>query len=185
MEVGDRCPQAFNDGALYDPVLNNWEKLVTTGRVPEARHMHSVVYVPQQQKVYIFGGYSTRGNILSDGGILDLNTLVWSPLANNSEGRILHSAVWAGDKLIIFGGLKAEPSGTAYESKVIAFIPSPQGSTRSGSWHSFETDEAIPLKTSRHSAFWIGDSMLVWGGQTGSSQFSNLGARFFPGLSSH
>lgn len=179
MEVADRCPHPFNDGALFDPKTGKWQRLVAMGTAPKARHAQSILYVPNQQKIYIFGGIDARGNFLSDGSVLDLATLTWDPMPNLSEGRAMHSAVWANDRMLIFGGVKQEYSGiTTYEDKVISFVPGDL-SEKKPSWNTVITNDITPLKAIHHSAFWTGDSMIVWGGQTAEQQFTNLGSRLF------
>lgn len=182
-EVADRCPQPLGDGGFYDPVSRVWTKIPASGPAPKARHAASVLYVESQHKLYIFGGFDHRGSILSDGSVLDLDTLVWTPMANTSEGRAMHTAVWAGDRMLLFGGIKAELSGvTTYEERVSAYIPSRSSLQKNGTWQQVITDELVPLKTIHHGAFWTGDSMLVWGGQIADQQFTNLGSRLFLNL---
>ena len=155
-------------------------RLITSGSTPKARHSSSILYVQSQHKIYLFGGFDNRANILSDGSVLDLDTRVWTSMPNNSEGRAMHTAVWANDRMLIFGGIKSEFSGvTAHEEKVMAYIPAGAQTPKTGTWQQVTTDELVPLKTIHHSAFWTGDSMIVWGGQTADQVFTNLGSRLF------
>lgn len=183
MDVADRCPQPLGDGAVYDPESQVWNRLFTSGPTPSARHAASVLYVEAQHKLYIFGGFDSRSNFLSNGSILDLETLAWTPMAHNPDGRAMHTAVWANDRMLVFGGIKSEFSGTAsYEERVLAYTPGNATTGKNGYWQNVSTDELVPLKTIHHRAFWTGDSMLVWGGQTSDRQFTNVGSRLFLNL---
>jgi N-acetylneuraminic acid mutarotase len=160
-----------------------WTELRTSGPTPTARHNQSALYVESQAKLYIFGGLDRHGNVLSDGSILDLSTMTWTPMAATSAGRFKHRAVWAGDKMMVFGGKHYNNATRNYElsASVMAFVPSAIPSNR-GRWMVFQTDELTPLLTTEHTAVWTGDSLLVWGGQIFDRGFTNIGSRFYPGL---
>lgn len=180
-EIVDACVQPMGDGSLFNPETMTWSKFPSLGVQPKARHNHSAIYVESQAKFYVFGGLDKDSNVISDGWILDLKTLKWSPMAGMSEGRFKHRAVWAGDKMLVFGGKIYNKSTRTYElaDNVIAYVPSANGS---GRWQAFKTDEMVPLKTIEHTAVWTGDSLLVWGGQVFDRGFTNTGSQFFPGV---
>ena len=182
----DACAAPMSDGYLFDPQTSTWVNLETTGQAPKPRHNYSAVFVKDQARLYIFGGFDASKNVLSDGAVLDLKTLRWSPLAPMADGRFKHRAVWAGDKMMIFGGKTFNSSTHTFElaSTVVAYVPAPDRSRSSGRWITYKTDEMVPLKAIEHSAVWTGSSMIVWGGQIFDRGFTNTGSQFFPGTSS-
>jgi hypothetical protein len=178
-EISDGCSKSFADGAFFDLELGQWKKLPSSSNQPKARHNHSVLYVPEQQRMYIFGGVDGRGEILNDGWILDLNTMAWYQMANIADGRFLHKAVWAGDRMFIFGGKQSFDPHDGLASEILTYKPALDGS---GEWTTrFETYEKSPLKVMHHSLAWTGYGLIVWGGQTGNFGFTNAGSIFYPG----
>jgi len=91
-----------------------WEKLETTGNVPSSRAEHTAVYDDSNNKMVVFGGYTSIGPIVvsSDTYTLDFTapTADWAKLTPGEEipGRYGHSAVWGEEmgmrQMIVFGG---------------------------------------------------------------------------------
>lgn len=184
-EIGDTCTGLRNDGALFDPRTMAWEALQTRGVMPAPRHHASILHVPSQAKLYVFGGIDASGRVLPDGGILDLKSLTWTPMATTAAGRFKHTAAWAGDRMMVFGGKVYNDGTRSYElaADVDAYVPSPLPNRR-GTWTRYKTQELTPLKAIEHSAIWTGESLIVWGGQIFDRGFTASGSRFFPGQSS-
>ena len=42
----DKASVAFNDTWAFDPTLNTWTKVTTTGKLPAARAQHQMIYDP-------------------------------------------------------------------------------------------------------------------------------------------
>jgi hypothetical protein len=183
-EIADACSKIFDDGALFDPKTMTWKKLVTSGQPYVARHNGTHLFVPSQSKVYIFGGFDSNSNVIAAAQFLDLKTMMIHNGAAMTEGRFKHRAVWAGDKMMIFGGKLYNTSTRNYElaSSVVALIPGTPGTSSPGQWITYQTNEMVPLRTIEHSAIWTGNSLLVWGGQIFDRGFTNTGSQFFPGL---
>lgn len=183
-EIGDACTGLRNDGALFDPQTMTWQPLATRGLAPTPRHNASVLYVPSQAKLYVIGGVDASGNVLAEGSVLDMKSLTWTPMARSATGRFKHRAVWAGDRVMIFGGKIFNDGTRSYElaTGVEAYVPSPLPDRR-GTWVRYETQELTPLKAIEHSAVWTGNSLIVWGGQIFDRGFTFSGSRFFPGSS--
>jgi hypothetical protein len=181
-EIADACSKILDDGAFFDPETMKWSKINTAGQHYVPRHNGSFLHVPSQNRVYIFGGFDSDSNVISEGLILDLKTLRFQKMAAMAEGRFKHRAVWAGDKMLIFGG-KIYGASRTYElaSSVLGYVPGALGSTSPGVWKEFNTDEMIPLKAIESSAVWTGSSMLIWGGQVFDRGFTNYGSEFFTG----
>jgi N-acetylneuraminic acid mutarotase len=80
----------------------------------------------------------------------------WRTLSttNAPAGRFLHTAVWAGSEMIVWGGSDSQGAlgtGGAYDPG-------------SDSWRALSTTNA-PERRALHSAVWTGSRMIVWGGQ--------------------
>jgi hypothetical protein len=181
-EVSDACVGGLNDGSFFDVSKNSWQKIPEMVLQPSARHNFSYVYLKDQAKLILFGGINSNGDILSDCWILNLKTLAWEIATPSGEGRMKHRAVWAGDKMLVFGGKYSPQIGGGYQfaDSILVFYPEKNGG--SGKWRKYQTEELIPLKGIENSAVWTGYSLLVWGGQIFNRGFTNFGSQFFPGL---
>ena len=84
------------------------------------------------------------------------------------SGRSLHSAVWTGTEMIVWGGF----DGANNKSDGAAYAPA------TNTWRTIATAGA-PIGRSNHTAVWTGSSMIVWGGYDGASQLGS-GGRYTP-----
>src|SRR5438876_94178 len=91
---------------------------------------------------------------------------------NAPAARELHTAVWTGSEMIVWGG--TDFSG----------VLNTGGRYNPGtdSWTATSTTNA-PAGRSNHTAVWTGTEMIVWGG-FGSSSVLNTGGRYNPGTDS-
>ncbi len=99
-----------NDGAaLYLPG-GPWAPMTTAG-APTARCGHSAVW--SGSEMVVWGGDEScgRGGVTRTGGRYDPGDDSWRPTNAQSspDGRTGHSAVWAGDRMIMWGGRVAGP----------------------------------------------------------------------------
>src|SRR5436190_17385802 len=81
------------------------------------------------------------------------------------------SIVWAGNKLILWGGVAG--GGPANDGFLYDSV--------SDRWTPVNTDGA-PSGRSAHSAVWTGSEMIIWGGKSGGPL--NDGARYNPATNS-
>jgi len=102
----------------------------------------------------VFGGFTECGVTPCESGeaaAYDPRRDRWRSLAD-WEARWIHSAVWTGREMIVWGGdgfFEYEANGAAYRPRVDRWRPLPRG----------------PLEArAAHSAVWAGKRMLVWGG---------------------
>ena len=89
--------------------------------------------------------------------------------ANVPTGRIKHSAVWTGSKMIVWGGRDSNgvtSSGGLYD---------PVADT----WSATTLTNA-PASRLGHTAVWTGSKMIVWGGWDGLINYFNNGNAFDP-----
>ena len=77
-----------------------------------------------------------------------------------SEARQLHSGVWTGRDMLVWGGGAYDPLGDR--------------------WITIST-EAAPSARADHTAFWTGTEMIIWGGRN-KEQPVEGGARYNPKL---
>jgi N-acetylneuraminic acid mutarotase len=103
----------------------------------------------------VWGGNPYRNS----GGIYDPVSDTWQPtsLANAPLGRVVHTAVWTGTEMIIWGGM-VQTGATV-------------GPTNTGGRYNPVTDTWIAMSTlgapeprESHTAVWTGSKMIVWGG---------------------
>lgn len=159
----------FNTGAKYDPATESWTG-VQIDSSPSARHLHSAVWTGS--KMVIWGGEDAFGDFLNSGGIYDPNSNSWdvggTSLINAPHARYLHTAVWADDRMVIWGGRDGSDSfdsGGRYDLTTDEW-----SSTMSG---------GVPSARQLHSAIWTGTEMIVWGGKQGVV-YLNSGGRYNP-----
>src|SRR5215831_12731159 len=72
-------------------------------------------------------------------------------------GRIYHTAVWTGSRMLVFGG--ANGDGTAVLGDGASYDPV------ADAWTSIPPEG--PAGVRRHTAVWTGSRMIVWGGDNG------------------
>jgi hypothetical protein len=119
----------------------------------------------------VWGG---DGNIhdLRTGGRYIPSTDSWTATStvNSPERRQIHTAVWTGTEMIVWGG-----SGAGVDRTGGRYNPNTDG------WIATTTTGA-PEGRHSHTAVWTGSEMIVWGGWDGS--YSNIGGRYNPVLDS-
>jgi hypothetical protein len=91
----------------------------------------------------------------------------WTPTstANAPVGRWLHTAVWTGTEMIVWGGFTSVNTGGRYNPST-------------DSWIATSTTNA-PEGRYNHTAVWTGTEMIIWGG-TLYDEASNTGGRYNP-----
>jgi len=160
-----------DSGALYDPVANVWTASSTTG-APTPREEHTAVWTGGEMLVWGGRDAATPVKYANTGGRYDPLSGVWTAMTKPGApaGRSLHTAVWTGSKMIVWGGT----GGVDFDSGGI-YDPATNG------WSATATTGA-PSARIGHSAVWTGSAMLVWGGETSAAGIDSLatGARYDP-----
>jgi hypothetical protein len=85
----------------------------------------------------------------------------------------MHTAVWTGEEMIIWGGCGSANSCTQFLGDGARY------NTSTDSWTPITTTLALSPRY-RHTAVWTGSNMLVWGGQSNLGGLTN-GAHYNPG----
>jgi N-acetylneuraminic acid mutarotase len=104
----------LNTGMLYDPSIDSWTPMATSG-APQGRYSHSAVWTGSQ--MIVWGGYViwNGGQVTGDGGRYDPATDSWLPMAW-ANGRVGHSAVWTGTSMVVWGGYQFVACSGCYPS---------------------------------------------------------------------
>ena len=159
-----------NTGGRYYPGTDSWTSTSTT-TAPTARFYHTAVWTGSA--MIVWGG---RGNNspLNTGGRYYPSTDSWTPTStifpDVPSVRYLHTAVWIGSEMIVWGG------------KDNQFFLNTGGRYDPGtdSWTATSTTNA-PSERDFHTAVWTGSEMIVWGGQNDVGVKLNTGGRYNPG----
>lgn len=156
----------LGDGAFYTPTLDQWVALNLTN-APLARTGATAVWAGD--RILIWGGEGA-GGVLNDGGqLLFTNGAAaqWFPmtLSNPPVGRRHHTAVWTGQRLIIWGGDDgSNPLGDGAAYDPIA-----------NTWAALSPTNA-PAPRYNHTAVWTGQEMLILGGTGTSGELASAAA---------
>ena len=149
----------LNTGALYDPATNTWSPMSTVD-APVARTLHTAVW--NGSKMIVWGGQTgaAHGSALltNTGGVYDPVLNSWTEMSTDGapSARQYFSAVAAGSKLIVWGGIDAnyqQPStGAIYDPDADAWTPM--------------TTVNAPSGRIFYSAAWTGNRLIIWGGSS-------------------
>ena len=162
----------LNDGGSYNPAANSWAALPTSG-APAARLYHTAVWTGND--MIVWGGVATNGiSLLNDGGRYNPVADSWTALSTTGAPawRAVHTAVWTGSEMIIWGG----------EGNVGFLNSGGRYNPAANSWTALPTSGA-PTRREYHTAVWTGSEMIVWGGYlllNGSYICLNTGGRYNP-----
>jgi len=151
--------------AVYDPAGDSWRSIAS---LPQSGVLVGGASAVWDGKEVIVGGTSAAHHRRTTGAFAyDPSSDTWRRLPPAQAGRSGAVAVWAGSRMLLWGGSAAGSGGDAY-------IPA------SNQWASMP---AAPLpSTLEATAVWTGSSMLVWGGvPTGVwGKYEPAGAIFTP-----
>ncbi len=76
------------------------------GNAPSGRRDHTAIWLDGAKRMVVWGGRGDSG-ALDDGGVFDpLNNAWTKPLSSPLQARYDHTAIAAGEKMIIWGGAK-------------------------------------------------------------------------------
>jgi len=155
---------ASNSGARYtpgNPAATAWMPTANTGMagVPLARTDHTAVWNPLGNEMIVWGG--DLGGILgptNSGSRYAVVSDLWTSTPTPPPAippRSLHTAIWTGNEMIVWGGLT---TGGVRTNTGGRFNPS-----GGGSWIATSTSSP-PAPRSEHTAIWTGAEMIIWGG---------------------
>lgn len=137
---------------LADPPGDSWSALPSFF-VPPIRTGHTSIWTGT--KLIVWGGENDQYTLpYNNGWIYDPSTdhLKTISTINAPTGRRDHTAIWTGDKMIVWGG---KGSGVLNDGGI--YDPA------TDTWTELSLVNA-PSPRSSHSAVWTGTKMIVWGG---------------------
>jgi hypothetical protein len=149
-----------------------WGQLAPAGDLPPKRFGHSAVFDSARDRMIVFGGEDSTGNVLSDVWALSLadtltsDTPTWNPVPTSGAGppaREFHTAIYdpLRDRMLVYGGRDAfhNPSGEVW----CLWLATP-----TARWERLPTKGgSVSLTRYLHSAIYDPpprDRMLVFGG---------------------
>jgi hypothetical protein len=146
----------LGDGARYEAAANQWKPLNLAGP-PAARFSATAVWA--QDRLIVWGGEGSGGALNTGAQLVfdaDGNPAAWQPVnpTNAPTARSAHSAVWTGQKMIVWGG----QNNGSFLGDGAAYDPI------ADSWAAIGSLGA-PSGRSGHCALWIGQEMAVLGGE--------------------
>jgi N-acetylneuraminic acid mutarotase len=167
-------PSFLKDGGRYNPATDTWTSLTNVPFTLGGRASPTAVWTGTE--MIVWGGYTHSGGLtptftyFGTGARYNPATEAWNilPLGNNPTGRTAHTAVWTGDRMLVWGGYTTAGetnTGAAYDPAL-------------NTWTPLSTN-AAPTKRMEHTSAWTGREMLVWGGLSGSTEL-NTGASYNP-----
>ena len=147
----------LNDGGRYSPSSDAWTA-TNFNNAPDPRTGHTAVWTGSE--MIIWGGDVCLPSCSNSnsGGKYNPVTNRWSAtsLVSPPVGRFVHTAVWTGNEMIVWGGQGDSGllnTGGRYNPVT-------------NSWTATNTANAPDPRTD-HTAVWTGSEMIVWGGYDG------------------
>ncbi len=158
----------------YNTACDNFERIeVESG--PAARGRHAVALDEARQRMIITGGRTRAGTsgpyqVFADTWAFDLATDTWTELAANGPmgGRFNHSAVVAGDKMVVFGGNNASDGAmiTPHNDTWVFDLTT-------DTWSQLATNTPPPARL-YHAAATDGDFLYVYAGGDANAFFGTF-----------
>jgi hypothetical protein len=112
---GDDGSGPLRAGSTYDLSDDSWTALAAPdANEPAARSGHTAIWDPVRSRVIVWGGKGAGGTALADGAEYDPSASDgnrWAPLSTAGDppptARYAHTAVWVGNRMLVFGGRDA------------------------------------------------------------------------------
>ena len=167
---GTNGSSIMNSGGRYNPSTDSWTTTSMGEMLPDRRYDHTAVWTGTE--MIVWGGRGEPALNLNTGGRYRPSTDDWQPTSTGIDvpvARHVHTAVWTGTKMIVWGGLTTPGF---YANSGGRYDPSTDG------WTATSTGTNVPTPRYRHTAIWTGSRMIVWGGYDGS--YANSGALYDP-----
>ncbi len=165
---GQNASGLLSDGGFYAPNFDRWSG-VTTADAPAARIGATAVWA--NNRVLIWGGEG-EGGVMNSGSQLrfDSSAPYWFAMSSDNapSARRGHSAIWTGDRMIVWGGQRDG-------------LPLANGAVYDPAADSWVTVSSVGAPAARfnHAAVWTGQEMLILGGSNGAGELA-AGAAYNP-----
>src|SRR5258705_658119 len=136
-----------------------------TDDVPPSGFAHTAVWTGSE--MIVWGGTSDGifGGPVNTGWRYNPSTDTWiaTSTTNAPTARYVHTAVWTGSEMIVWGG-----GGNGYLNNSGSYY------TSTASWSTTCTVNG-PTARWGHTAVWTGSEMIVWGGNDGVNTLNKIG----------
>lgn len=155
----------LNDGSLYDPAQDRWVSL-PLANAPGERHGATALWAGDSMLVW--GGNGPAGPLNTGAQLRFVNGVEparWVSISTTGAPtpRSGHSAVWTGDRMLVWGGVDANgnplASGAAYDPV-------------SDAWTAL-TEVGAPAARFGHNALWTGQEMLIVDGANATGELAS------------
>ena len=155
-EVAPGDPNVVNTGARYNPSTNIWTPMSMIN-APDVRRYHTAIWTGTEMIVW-GGEQSNNGPTLNSGGRYNPVTDTWTPMStlNAPSARLVHSAIWTGTEMIVWGGDEVSAG-------VVSVNTGGRYNPTTDTWTPISIVGA-PSPRSYPLAVWTGSEMIVWGG---------------------
>jgi len=171
----------------YDPLADAWSPMSLSGAPGPPIEGATAVWTGDEMVVWGGGTESNGSNcqVQTGGSAYDPSADSWSALpAQSAPGlRMGHTAVWTGQEMIVWGGLRKHFDPTIPPAGLCVLETLEDGAgydPGTGQWTALWPTGA-PAKRFRHTAIWTGEEVIVWGGQQGDpGPLLGDGARYDP-----
>jgi N-acetylneuraminic acid mutarotase len=170
----DASGNFVNSGGRYNPITDTWTATSTSNVPDPPRSGHTVVWTGSE--MIVWGGNGNIGQTpYRTGGRYNPSVDNWTAtsIINAPSGRYLHTAIWTGSEMIVWGG--ADNIGASLDTGK-RYDPT------TDTWITISnTNAATPRKM--HTAVWTGSEMIVWGGfinGQGNNSWLNTGGKYNP-----
>jgi len=153
----DASGTPLNTGGRYNMSNNQWLATNAGVTAPSARTGHVAVWNASGTEMIVWGGEGASGALLNTGGRYNLANNQWTATstgANVPSPRSLHTAVWTGAEMIVWGGFDGSrdvQSGGRYNPSTDAWVVTASSFSPEG-------------PTGGQTTVWTGAEMIVWGG---------------------
>jgi hypothetical protein len=154
-----------NTGGRYNPGTDSWATTSTTN-APTARDYHTGIWTGNEMIVWGGSPDVSGSNEVNTGGRYNPGPDSWTATSttNAPTARELHTAVWTGSEMIIWGGFDGSNgvnTGGRYNPGTDSWTATSTANTLAGRY--------------THTAVWTGSEMIVWGGQP---PYTDTGGRY-------
>jgi len=158
----------LNTGGRYNPTSDSWTP-TNTYNVPQPRSSHTAVWTGSEMIVWGGNGQNAFSSTLNTGGRYDPATDSWTAtnVADAPSARDLHTAVWTGTQMIVWGGT----------GDFINFNSGGRYNPGTDTWIAMTS--IAPYPRYLHTAIWTGTRMIVWGGNSDAGLL-DTGGRYDP-----
>lgn len=166
-----------NQGAIYDPASNSWSTLAIPFGPSELQDLGTVDERPVQRLVYTGHALIVVGGIIDQngtpgGGVYDLASKQWRALPRALAPALYggHTALWTGERLLVWGGIDAKRQRLA-----TGMILDPQQQT----WQPMSEAKGLTAREG-HTALWTGSRMIIFSGFDNAAEVLGTGAVYDP-----